>query len=295
MQVVLAGASGLIGSALKASLRADGHRVKTLVRHPTSEDDVDSWDPARGLLDPDFLQGADAVICLSGVGVGDHRWTNSYKQKILRSRVDTVDTIARTLATYGGPPVFLAASAIGYYGDTGDREVDEQGPAGDSFLAQVCIQWEAAAEPASAAGVRVAHLRSGVVLARQGGALKQLRLIVKAGIGGKIGSGGQYFAWISLTDEIAAIRFLLEHDISGPVNIVAPQQVTNAEFTKTLGRVLHRPTVLPVPRLALRAAVGEVAGELLGGQRAVARRLSDAGFDFAHPELEGALRAELSR
>jgi uncharacterized protein len=266
------------------------------VRHPTSgEPDVDSWDPARGLLDPDFLQGADAVVCLSGVGVGDRRWTDAYKQKIMRSRVDTVGTVARTLAEYGGPRIFIAASAIGYYGDTGDREVDEQSPAGDSYLAEVCVQWEAAAEPARAAGIRVTHPRSGVVLARQGGALKRLAAIFKAGIGGKVGSGRQYFAWISLTDEIAALRFLLEHDVVGPVNLVAPEQVTNSEFTSTLGRVLHRPTLLPVPGFAARVVLGEVAGELLGGQRATARKLSDAGFTYTHPQLETALRAELSR
>jgi uncharacterized protein len=296
MQVVVAGASGLIGSALTASLRADGHRVKTLVRRPApdDDDDVDSWDPERGLLDPDFLAGADAIICLSGADVGGKRWTDAYKRTILQSRVDTVGTIARHLAEFGGPRVFIAASAVGYYGDTGDREVDENSPAGDSFLAEVCVQWEAAADPARQAGVRVTHLRSGVVLTRRGGALRRLAPLVKGGLGGRIGTGRQYFAWISLTDEIAAIRFLLEHDVPGAVNLTAPQQVTNAEFTKTLGRVLHRPTVFRVPGFAARIMAGEVAGELLGGQRAVPRRLSASGFTFAHRDLETALRAELA-
>ena len=293
MDIVLAGASGLIGSALKASLAADGHRVKTLVRHPVSEPDLDSWDPARGLLDPDFLRGADAVVCLSGAGVGNHRWTDGYKQTILQSRVDPVATVARTLAQYGGPPVFVAASAVGYYGDTGDDAVDETAPAGDTFLSEVCVQWEAAADPARDAGIRVAHMRSGLVVAADGGLIKRLRPLVKAGVAGRLGDGRQWYPWISITDEVAAIRFLLEHDVSGPVNLTAPEPVRNAEFTKTLGRVLHRPTVLPVPGLAARIALGEFAGEVLAGQRAVPKRLLDAGFEFAHVELETALRAEL--
>jgi uncharacterized protein (TIGR01777 family) len=293
VEVVLAGGSGLIGSALAASLRADGHRVKTLVRRPVSEPDVDSWDPARGLLDPDFLQGADAVVCLSGVGIGDHRWTDSYKEAIVQSRVDSVGTVARTLAEYGGPGVLLAASAVDYYGDTGDRIVDEDAPAGDSFLSEVCVQWEAAADPARAAGVRVTHFRSGLVLTRDGGLLGRLVPLVKAGVAGSLGGGRQYFTWISRRDEIGGIRFLLDHDLPGPVNLVAPEPVTNAEFTRTLGRVLHRPTILPVPRLAARIAVGEVADALFTGQRVVPTRLEAAGFEFAHRDLESALRAEL--
>lgn len=293
MQVVLAGASGLIGSALKESLRADGHRVKTLLRRPAPGPDVDSWDPTRGLLDPDFLHGADAVVCLSGAGVGDHRWTPAFKRTILASRVDSVATIARTLAEYGGPRVLIAASAIGYYGDTGDREVDEQAPAGDSFLSEVCVQWEAAADPARAAGVRVTHLRSASVLARGGGMLKRLVPIVKAGLGGRLGSGEQYLPWIAITDEVAAIRFLLTHDLAGPVNLASPAPVTNAEFIHTLGRVLRRPTVLPVPAVAVRIAVGELAGEALTGQRGVPSRLLGAGFAFSYRDLEGALRTEL--
>lgn len=298
MQVVLAGASGLIGSGLAAALRRDGHRVKTLVRHAVDEPDVDSWDPARGRLDPDFLRGADAVVCLSGVGVGDRRWTDTYKRAIVQSRVDTVGTIAATLADpylqeRDGPRVFLAASAVGYYGDTGDREVDEDAPAGDTFLSEVCVQWEAAAEPARAAGIRVAHLRSGLVLAKGEGLLKRLTPLVKAGVAGKLGSGRQYYPWISYTDEIAAIRFLLDHDVAGPVNVVGPAAVTNAEFTRTLGRVLHRPTALAVPGFAARVALGGFADEVLIGQRARPARLLAAGFEFTHRDLETALRAEL--
>lgn len=293
MQVVLTGASGLIGTALKASLRADGHRVKTLVRHDTSAPDEDSWDPAKGLLDPNFVAGSDAVVCLSGVGVGDHRWTDDYKRQIVQSRVDTVGTVARSLAEHGGSPVLICASAVGYYGDTGDALVDEQTPAGSSFLSDVCVQWEAAADPARAAGVRVTHLRTGLVLAKGGGLLKRLTPLVKAGIAGKLGSGKQYMPWISLTDEIAAIRFLLEHDVVGPVNLTGPVPVRNTEFTKTLGQVLHRPTVLPVPGFAARIALGEFADDVLTGQNAVPKRLQEAGFTFAHNDLATALRAEL--
>lgn len=295
MEVVLAGASGLIGSALAESLRADGHGVKTLVRGPGSGPDTASWDPASGRLDPAVLAGADAVVCLSGAGVGDHRWTDSYKQLVRTSRVDSVGTIARALAEHGGPRVLLAASAVGYYGDTGDRTVDEDATAGDTFLAGVCVDWEAAADPARAAGVRVAHLRTGLVVTKQGGLLPRLGLLVKGGVGGRLGSGRQFMPWISLTDEIRAIRFLLEARVAGPVNLTAPTPVTNAEFTRTLGQVLHRPTMLAVPGFAARAALGEFATEVLIGQRALPRRLADAGFEFRHPELEPALRDAFGR
>ncbi|WP_375489321.1 TIGR01777 family oxidoreductase [uncultured Jatrophihabitans sp.] len=293
MRVVLAGASGLLGTALKASLRADGHEVKTLVRHATDQPGEDSWDPAQGLVDPQFLADADAVVCLSGIAVAGRRWNDAYKQQILRSRVDSVGTIARSLAEYGGPTTFVAASAVGYYGDTGDREVDEQQPPGESFLADVCKQWEAAAEPARLAGVRVAHPRTGLVLAADGELLKRIKPLAKAGVYGRLGNGRQYMPWISMADEIAALRFLLEHPISGPVNLTAPDPVTNAEFTKTLGRVLHRPTVFVVPPFGARAVLGEFAGEVLGGQRALPTALLDAGFRFAHTDLAGTLRTEL--
>lgn len=295
MEVVLAGASGLIGRALADSLRNDGHRVKTLVRKPASGPDEATWDPYAKQLDPGFLAGADAVVCLSGAGVGDHRWTRDYKRTIVASRVDTLGTIAATLAEHGGPRVLIAASAVGYYGDTGDREVDEQQPPGGSFLAHVCTQWENAAEPARAAGVRVASLRTGLVLAGHGGLLKRLVPIVKAGIGGRLGSGRQYYPWISLTDEVRAIRFLLDNDVDGPANLTAPNPVTNAEFTKTLGEVLHRPTVFAVPGFATRIALGEFSWDVLTGQRAVPRRLLDAGFTFTHSHLREALDDELSR
>ncbi len=294
MRVALTGASGLLGTALKESLRRDGHEVKVLVRHPTSAPGEDSWDPANDRLDPNFLADCDAVVCLSGVGVGDRRWTESYKAEIRSSRVDSVGTVARSLAEYGGPRVLVCASAVGYYGDTGDRTIDETAPPGDSFLAGVCVDWEAAAEPARAAGVRVVHLRTGLVLARGGGLLGRLVPIVKLGIGGRLGNGRQYMPWISLTDEIAAIRFLLEHDVDGPVNLSAPRPVTNAELTKTLGAVLHRPTLLFVPGFAAHVALGEFAGEVLGGQRAIPTKLTEAGYEFTHTDLATALRAELN-
>lgn len=295
MKVVVAGASGLIGTALCSSLRADGHDVFTLVRHQPAGDHEDSWDPARGLLDPNFILAADAVVCLSGAGVGDHRWTESYKKQIIASRVDTVGTIARAMATLGSPGVLVAASAVGYYGDTGDKIVEEHTPAGSSFLANVCMKWEAAAAPAVSAGIRVAQLRTGLVLSGDGGLLKRVQPIVRAGVAGRLGTGQQYMPWISLADEIAAIRFLLEHDVSGPVNLVGPAPVRNADFMTVLGHVLNRPTVLPTPAFALKIVLGQFAEDVLTGQRAVPAALTSAGFEFQHAELEPALRWALRR
>ncbi|HEY8301507.1 MAG TPA: TIGR01777 family oxidoreductase [Jatrophihabitans sp.] len=298
MEVVLAGASGLIGSALRDALRADGHHVKTLLRHKTSAPDTDSWDPTAGLVDPDFLAGADVVVCLSGVGVGSKRWTEDYKKQILQSRVDSVGTLARSLAEYGGhgqPRALVCASAVGYYGDSGARVVEEDSPSGSSFLADVCRQWEAAAEPARAVGVRVAHLRTGLVLAGDSDLMRRLKPLVQLGVAGKLGSGRQYMPWISLRDEIRAIQFLIDHDLSGPVNLTGPAPVTNAEFMKVIGRVLHRPTVLPAPGFGLRLVLGEFAGEVLGGQRAVPAALTAAGFEFQDRDVESALRWALHR
>jgi uncharacterized protein (TIGR01777 family) len=293
MRVVLAGASGLIGTALRKSLETDGHETKVLVRRQPAAANEDSWDPGRGLVDPDFLADADAVVCLSGVGVGDRRWTDSYKRLIRSSRVDSVGTLARSLAEYGDPRVLICASAVGYYGDTGDALVDEESPPGNSFLAGVCLDWEAAADSARAAGVRVAHTRTGLVLAKGGGLLGRLVPLVKLGLGGKLGNGRQFMPWISLHDEIAAIRFLLDNDVTGPVNLTGPVPVRNSELTAAVGRLLHRPTVLAVPSFAARIALGEFAGEVLGGQRAVPTRLQDAGFHFAHRSIDSALRSEL--
>jgi len=299
MLVVLAGGSGLIGSALADALRADGHGVRRLVRGPADGADTASWDPAAGRLDAGVLADADAVVCLSGAGVGDRRWTAAYKAQLRSSRLDSVGTIARTMAEIGGPSVLVAASAVGYYGDTGDRVVDEDAPAGDTFLARLCQDWEAAADPARAAGLRVAHLRTCLVVTRRGGLLPRLRLIVKAGLGGRLGSGRQYWPWISLDDEVRAIQHVLAGTLAGtlagPVNVAGPEPVTNAAFTRTLGRVLHRPTPFVVPSFAARIALGEFATEVLIGQRALPRRLADAGFAAQDTDLEACLRRELDR
>lgn len=295
MRIVLSGASGLIGTALTASLRADAHTVTTLVRRPARAVDEAQWRPDAGELDADVLRGADAVVCLSGANVGAKRWTDPYKQTLRSSRIDTTGTIARTLAALGedAPPVFLAGNAIGYYGDTGETEVDESAPAGTGFLAQLCVDWQRAAQPAADAGVRTAHLRTGPVLDKEADLIKRLRPIVKLGIAGPIGSGRQFLPWISLTDQIRAIRFLLEADVSGPVNVCAPNPTRNKEFTQTLAAFLHRPAFLPVPGFAVRMVAGELGGETVKSQRAVPAKLTAAGFHFEHAELEPALRAAL--
>jgi uncharacterized protein (TIGR01777 family) len=290
MRIVLAGASGFIGTALRDSLRADAHEVITLVRRPPADGEV-RWAPERGELDQAVLTGADAVVCLSGAGVGDHRWNESYKAVLRQSRLDSVWTVATAMAALDdGPRVLVSASAVGYYGDTGDREVDETGPRGRGFLAELCEQWEAATLPAEGAGIRVAHLRSGLILSGQGGLLKRLKPIVLLGAAGRLGSGRQFMPWISLADEIGAIRFLLERDVRGPVNLTGPDPVRNADVIATVARVMHRPAIVPTPAFALRIALGEFAEEILTGQRAVPKKLRDAGFGHQHPDLESALR-----
>jgi uncharacterized protein len=294
MRVVLAGASGLIGRALRDALRADAHEVTVLVRRRPREGEA-QWAPDRRELDGSVLAGADAVVCLSGAGVGDHRWNDSYKAVLRQSRLDSVWTIATAMAALDdGPRVLVSASAVGYYGDTGDREVDETGPRGAGFLAELCEQWEAATLPAEGAGIRVAQVRTGLVLSGSGDLLKRLKWIVRLGAGGRLGSGRQFMPWISLADEIAAIRFVLEHDLRGPVNLTGPDPVRNAEFIATLARLLHRPALVPTPAFALRIALGEFAHEVLTGQRAVPKKLLDAGFRHEHSDLESALRWALA-
>jgi uncharacterized protein (TIGR01777 family) len=316
MKVVLAGASGLIGTELTRSLLADGHEVRTLVRRPAARVagterpggagrsiEVE-WHPELGQFDPAVLRGCDTVICLSGAGVGEHRWTPAYKQELRASRLVPVSALADALrslrergsaADDGHQSTFVVASAVGYYGDTGDRWVDERSPAGRGFLAELCRDWEAAARPAADAGARVVNLRTGLVLAPAGGLLGRLMPIMRLGIGGRLGSGRQYMPWISLADEVSAVRFILEHaELTGPLNLTGPAPVTNAEFTGTLARMIHRPAKLPVPALALRAVLGEFAEDALTGQRAVPAALSQAGFVFRHPTVESALRAALA-
>ena len=294
MRVVLAGASGVIGTALRASLLADGHVVTTLVRRAPHADGEARWDPAVGRLDAAVLDGADAVVCLSGAGVGDKRWTPAYKRILIRSRVDSVATLARAVAERPQPPDFVTASAVGYYGDGGDRELHETSPPGDDFLAALCVQWEAAAKPARTAGARTAALRTGLVLSRSGGLLAQLRTVALLGLAGRLGSGRQFMPWISLVDEIAAIRFVLDSTVDGPVNLVGPAPVRNAEFMAALRRATHRPAAPPVPGLALRIALGEFATSAVTGQRAVPEVLTDAGFRFSYTSLDAALAAELT-
>ena len=296
MKIAVTGASGLIGSALVPALRADGHEVVRLVRRAPSAPDEVRWDPAGGTVDRAGLSGVQAGIHLAGAGVGEHRWTDSYKRVIRDSRVDGTRTFAAALAALDPlPSVLLSGSAIGYYGDTGDRAVDESAPAGSDFLARVCVDWEASTAAAEAAGIRVVHLRTGLVMSPQGGALQRMLPLFRLGVGGKLGSGRQYWSWISLDDEVGAIRHLLTAEqTSGPVNLTAPTPVTNAEFTRALAQVVHRPAVLPAPAFALKAVLGEFSHDVLGSQRVLPRALEASGYAFAEPELVPALRSTVA-
>lgn len=289
MKVAITGSSGLIGSALRARLRADGHRVLRLVRRPAEAPDEIRWDPAAGRLDAANLSDVDAAVNLAGVGIGDRRWNAEHKQAVRQSRIDATTTLSRAIAE-AGIPVLISGSAVGWYGDTGDREVDESAPAGTGFLPQLCTDWEGATAPAVESGARVAFLRSGLVLSPSGGMMGRVRPLFALGLGGRLGSGRQYWPWISLADEIAAILFLLTAPVSGPVDLTGPVPVTNAEFTHTLARLMHRPAVLPVPATALRMALGAFADEgVLVSQRVVPRVLEREGFTFTHSTLDSAL------
>jgi uncharacterized protein (TIGR01777 family) len=298
MQIGITGASGLIGTALSRRLRASGHTVVPFVRGTPDPGQI-VWDPAAGSLDPADLVALDAVVHLAGAGIADGRWTDEYKQVLLRSRVAGTTLLAETLASLDGegPTRLLSASAIGFYGERGDEVLDETAAGGDGFLAEICRSWEDGTEPAAAAGIGVAHLRTGIVLSPAGGALKKMLPLFKIGAGGRFGSGGQWMSWISIDDEIGAIEHLLASDDTGPVNLTAPGPVTNREFATTLGRVLRRPSIVPVPRFGPRLVLGrELADALLfDGQRVLPRVLIDGGFEFAHPDLESALRAVLDR
>ncbi len=291
MKVAVAGASGLIGTALVEALRADGHDVLQLVRRAPANDGEVRWDPEEA-LNPQKLAGVEAAVCLSGAGVGDKRWSDSYKRTLVASRVNPTHTLATALAALDPKPrVFLSGSAIGYYGETGDTPIDETTGPGDDFLAKLTVDWEAAAAPAEAAGIRVAYLRTGLVVARDGGAWGRMFPIFRLGLGGKLGNGKQYWSFISLADHVRAMQFLLTHDISGPVNMTGPEPVTNAEVTKAMGKVLHRPTILPAPKFGLKIVLGEFAVEPLRSQRVIPNVLQKAGFTFEHPTIEAAIRA----
>ncbi len=293
MAVAITGASGLIGTALTASLNAEGTDVIRLVRRPATAPDEVSWDPAKRTVDTAALaeRSITAVVHLAGAGVGDRRWNAEYRKLILSSRVDGTAAIAQSVAELPGNPVLISGSAIGYYGDTGTAIVDESGPLGDTFLAHVVRDWEAAADPARRAGRRVACIRTGLVADSEGGAFGKMIPIFRKGIGGRIGSGKQWWSFISIADEVGAIKFCIDNDIEGPVNLVAPKPVTNAEATKALAALLDKPAVLPVPKFALRVALGGFAQEVTMSQGVAPEVLTKAGFQWQHPTIEQALAA----
>ncbi|MBF9071097.1 TIGR01777 family oxidoreductase [Streptacidiphilus fuscans] len=299
MRIAVTGSTGLIGSALVRSLLDDGHEVVRLVRREPQERADGSvevrWNPPLRAIDRQGLVGVDAAVHLAGAGVGDQRWTASYKRKIHDSRILGTATLADALAGLPQPPrVLVSGSAVGYYGQTGDAVIDESAPAGGDFLARVCVEWEAATAPAADAGIRVAHARTGLVVGSGGGAFARLFPLFKLGLGGRLGDGRQYWSFISLRDQVAALRHLIDtQGLSGAFNLTAPVPVTNAEVTAALGRVLRHPTVFAVPEFALKAALGEMAVEVVGSHRCVPTRLLDSGFRFAHTTVDQAIQAAL--
>ena len=287
-RIAITGSSGLIGTALVGHLKSEGHTVQRLVRRaPVAVDEV-TWDPQTGYVDLSALEGVDAIIHLAGVPVADKRWTKKYKAEILNSRLLGTSTIAKAAAEVK-PDVFISASAIGWYGESGNRAVVESDRVGDDFLAAVCREWEAAADLAG--DVRTVKLRTGLVLDPTGGALGKMLPLFRLGFGGKLGSGKQWWSWITLHDVVRAIDFALVEDISGPVNLTAPNPVTNQEFTSALARALDRPAVFPAPAFALKAALGGFSTEVLGSKRVIPQALQDAGFTWDYPHVTEALNA----
>lgn len=287
-RIAITGASGLIGSALVGHLRSEGHTVQRLVRRaPVAPDEI-QWDPKTGYVDIEALRGVDAVIHLAGVGVGDKRWTKRYKSEILNSRLLGTTAIANAVAEVK-PQVFISASAIGWYGDSGNRAVVETDSVGNDFLAAVCREWEGAADLAG--DVRTVKLRTGLVLDPTGGALGRMLPLFRFGLGGKLGSGKQWWSWITLHDVVRAIIFSLEHPISGPVNLTTPNPVTNQEFTAALAQAMKRPALFPAPAIALKIALGGFSSEILGSKKVLPNALSDAGFVWDYPHITSALTA----
>jgi uncharacterized protein len=293
--VVITGTSGLLGSALVPTLEADGHDVLTLVRRPPSSDGEVAWNPAAGTIDGAALAGVEAAIHLSGATIG-RRWTSSHKTEIRASRVDSTRLLSETLAVLDPrPTVLVCAGGVGIYGDRGDEILTEESDLGTGFLAEVGQAWEEAAEPARAGGIRVVNFRQGIVLTRRGGALERMLTPFKLGVGGRVGSGKQWWSWVALSDLVDAYRHALTSDLTGPVNLMSPNPATNEQFTSALGKALHRPTVVPLPTALARTLFGEMGGEvLLGGQRALPAKLLDTGFTFRNADLGSALARALA-
>ncbi|MFI0778875.1 TIGR01777 family oxidoreductase [Streptomyces sp. NPDC021212] len=293
MRIAVTGSTGLIGTALVHSLKRDGHQVVRLVRRTPREEAEVEWDPHRQWVDTAGLTGCEAVVHLAGAGIGEHRWTEAYKKELRDSRVLGTAAIAEAVASLDTPPrVLVSGSAVGFYGDTGERAVDESAPPGHGFLPDLCQDWEEATAAAQEADVRTVFIRSGLVIAPEGGAWGRLFPLFKAGLGGRMGNGRQYWSFIALHDHIAALRHILNTaDLSGPVNLTSPSPVTNREITEAMGRVLRRPTLLHVPAPALRIALGEMSTDILGSVRALPRKLLDSGFSFTYPHVDEALKS----
>jgi uncharacterized protein (TIGR01777 family) len=287
-RIAITGASGLIGTALVGHLKSEGHTVQRFVRRPVVAPDEIQWDPKTGYVDIEALRGVDAVIHLAGVGVGDKRWSKKYKAEILNSRLLGTTAIAKAV-TEVKPQVFISASAIGWYGESGNRAVVESDRVGDDFLAAVCREWEAAADLAQ--GVRTVKIRTGLVLDPTGGALGKMLPLFRLGLGGKLGNGKQWWSWITLHDVIRAISFLLENKIEGPVNLTSPNPVTNQEFTSALARAMHRPALFPAPAIGLKIALGGFSSEILGSKKVMPQELTNAGFTWNYPHITNALTA----
>ena len=287
-RIAITGASGLIGTALVGHLRSEGHTVQRFVRRPVVAPEEIQWDPKTGYVDIEALRGVDAVIHLAGVGVGDKRWSKKYKSEILNSRLLETTAIAHAVNEVK-PQVFISASAIGWYGESGNRSVVESDRVGDDFLAAVCREWEGAADLVT--DVRTVKIRTGLVLDPTGGALGKMLPLFRLGLGGKLGNGKQWWSWITLHDVIRAITFLLENKVSGPVNLTSPNPVTNQEFTSALARAMHRPALFPAPALGLKIALGGFSSEILGSKKVIPQALTDAGFTWDYPHITNALTA----